>query len=104
LLVDRLPMMVGFVGRFAPRETRPATETTIVVTTSDPERRFELELGDNLELRPGDDGAVTVGELTLPAEALLRLTAGRLKAGREAGATVTGALSLGDLRRVFPGY
>src|SRR4029079_19566480 len=34
LLVDRLPMMVGFVGQFTPRETRPAEDTTIAVTTS----------------------------------------------------------------------
>jgi uncharacterized protein (TIGR03083 family) len=104
LLLDRLSRMVGFVGRHTPRDTRPMVDTTIAVTTSDPERRFELELGDNLVLRPSDDGAVTAGELTLPAEALLRLTAGRLKDGREAGATVTGSLSLADLRRAFPGY
>ena len=36
LLVDRLPMMVGLIGRFTPRETRPAEDTTITVTTSAP--------------------------------------------------------------------
>jgi uncharacterized protein (TIGR03083 family) len=103
LLVDRLPMMVGFVGRFTPRETRPAHDTTIKVTTSDPERHYELELGDHLELRPAAGGS-SEGELTLPAEALLRLTAGRLPPGREARASITGTLTLHQLRTAFPGY
>jgi uncharacterized protein (TIGR03083 family) len=103
LLVDRLPMMVGFIGRFTPRETRPANDTTITVTTSNPERHYELELGDDADLRPASDGS-TAGELTLPAEALLRLAAGRLAPGREAGASITGALTLDELRTAFPGY
>jgi uncharacterized protein (TIGR03083 family) len=103
LLVDRLPMMVGFVGQFTPRETRPATDTTVTVTTSQPERNYELELGDAADLRPAS-GQATAGTVDLPAEALLRLAAGRLPPDRERGATATGALSLDDLRRAFPGY
>jgi uncharacterized protein (TIGR03083 family) len=103
LLVDRLPMMVGMIGRFTPRETRPARDTTITVTTSQPERHYELELGDNVDLRPGS-GTPTAGALVLPAEALLRLTAGRLKPGREGGASITGDLTLDQLRVAFPGY
>ena len=103
LLVDRLPMMVGFVGQFTPRDTRPDVDTTISVGTSAPARRFELELGEQAELRPAE-GAATAGELALPAGALLRLTSGRLPAGHEHGATVTGPLTLDDLRRAFPGY
>jgi len=103
LLIDRLPMLVGFVGQFTPRDTRPDADTTIAVVTSAPERRFELELGERAELRPAGDAA-TAGELALPAEALLRLASGRLPADREHGARVTGALTLDDLRRAFPGY
>jgi uncharacterized protein (TIGR03083 family) len=103
LLVDRLPMMVGFVGRFTPRETRPAETRTIAVTTSAPARRYELELGDTLDLRPAS-GAAAAGELTLPAEALLRLAAGRLHPDQQNGAGITGALTLDDLRKAFPGY
>jgi uncharacterized protein (TIGR03083 family) len=103
LLIDRLPMMVGLIGRFTPRETRPAQDTTITVTTSDPERHYELDLGDNLDLRPLS-GRATAGGLLLPAEALLRLAAGRLPPGREAGASITGALTLDALRTAFPGY
>ncbi|MDQ1425090.1 MAG: hypothetical protein QOD72_2588, partial [Acidimicrobiaceae bacterium] len=103
LLVDRLPMMVGFIGRFTPRETRPKNDTTITVTTSDPERQYELELGDLADLREVAGGPAA-GELILPAEALLRLTAGRLAPGREAGAAITGALTLQQLRTAFPGF
>ena len=52
LLIDRLPMMVDFVGQFTPRETRPAEDTTIAVDTSEPVRRFELELGTGADLSP----------------------------------------------------
>lgn len=104
LLVDRLPMMVGFVGRFTPRETRPAEATTVSIATSDPTRRFVLELGDDLELRPAD-GEDADGELAIPAEALLRLAAGRLRPDRRSGdVEPAGALSLADLRSAFPGY
>jgi uncharacterized protein (TIGR03083 family) len=103
LLVDRLPMMVGFIGRFTPRETRPAGDTTITVTTSEPDRRFELELGENVELRSAS-GETAAGALKLPAEALLRLAAGRLPPEREAGASISGALTLDQLRTAFPGF
>jgi uncharacterized protein (TIGR03083 family) len=103
LLIDRLPMMVELMGRRTPRETRPAEATTIGVTTWDPDRQFELELGDGIELRPSAGGP-TAGDLRLPAEALLRLAAGRLPTDRDAGASVTGVLTLDDLRTAFPGY
>jgi uncharacterized protein (TIGR03083 family) len=103
LLVDRLPMMIGFVGRFTPRETRPPGDTTISVTTSSPARSFELELGERVDLRPAT-GTATDGELTLPTEALVRLAAGRLASDREHGARATGALTLDQLRTAFPGY
>jgi uncharacterized protein (TIGR03083 family) len=103
LLVDRLPMMVGLIGRFTPRETRPAGDTTITVTTSAPARQYELELGDVVDLRPAT-GTAASGALTLPAEALVRLAAGRLPPDREHGTTATGALTLDQLRRAFPGY
>jgi uncharacterized protein (TIGR03083 family) len=105
LLIDRLPFMVGLIGRFAPRETRPAETATITVETAEPTRRFELELGDSAELRPVDGDSTTSGALAIPAEALLRLVAGRLRPDRPSGdVEPSGALSLADLRRAFPGY
>jgi len=105
LLIDRLPFMVGMVGRFTPRETRPPEPTTIAIDTTDPPRQYELELGDSAALRPADGDGSTSGSLAIPAEALLRLVAGRLRADHPAGdVEPTGALSLADLRRAFPGY
>jgi uncharacterized protein (TIGR03083 family) len=105
LLIDRLPFMVGLIGRFAPRETRPAETATITVDTAEPTRRYELELGDSAELRPVDGDSTASGSLAIPAEALLRLVAGRLRPDRPSGdIEPSGALSLADLRRAFPGY
>ena len=73
------------------------------MTTSAPERHYELELGDNVDLRAPSRPS-TAGDLVLPAEALLRLAAGRLAPGREGGASITGALTLDELRAAFPGY
>ncbi len=107
LLIDRLPTMVGLIGRYTPRDTRPADDVTIAVTTTHPDRSFELELGEHAELRATSisRSAQGAGELTLPAGALLRLTAGRLRPDRPSGdLQPTGPLSLDDLRRAFPGY
>ncbi|VVJ22149.1 Uncharacterised protein [Amycolatopsis camponoti] len=58
-----------------------------------------------------DDGVTVVDHLeapsatfTGPAEALVRLISGRLKAPYDQGVTVEGSVSLDDLRRVFPGF
>lgn len=102
-LVDRLPSMIALLGSFMPRDTRPPGETSIAVATDEPPRRFVLELGERLALH-AEATRATAGTLTLPAEALVRLTAGRLPPDREHGATVSGPVSLDDLRRAFPGY
>lgn len=105
LLVDRLPVVVGLLRRFAPRDTRPVNDTTISVATTSPTRRFLLNLGDAAELRPAGPEPGPDGHVELPAEAFIRLTAGRLKPGRpSADVTPAGALTLDDLRRAFPGY
>ena len=105
LLIDRLPMMVSMIGHFMPRETRPAEDVTIAVTTTAPDRRFELELGERCELRPVESPAGSSGDLVIPTEALLRLMAGRLKPGRpSADVEPTGGLTMPQLHTAFPGY
>jgi uncharacterized protein (TIGR03083 family) len=105
LLVDRLPAMVVLIGHFTPRETRPAEPATIRITTTEPARELVLALGDDVELRPATGGDAVDGELELPAEALLRLTAGRLRPDRPSGdVEPSGRLSRVDLRRAFPGF
>jgi uncharacterized protein (TIGR03083 family) len=105
LLIDRLPMMVAMIGRFTPRDTRPAEAVTVSVETFDPARRFALELGEAVALGPADRADRYDGALAIPSEALLRLTAGRLRPDRPSGdVQPSGTLTLADLRRAFPGY
>ncbi|OLF14391.1 hypothetical protein BLA60_04510 [Actinophytocola xinjiangensis] len=58
-----------------------------------------------------DDGVTVVDHLESPSatfdgpvEAFVRLISGRLKAPYDKGVTVEGAVTLDDLRRVFPGF
>jgi uncharacterized protein (TIGR03083 family) len=103
LLLERQVRMVSMLARFSPRENRPTQTTVITVETRDPERQFELELGDGMDLRPAT-GAATSGRLALPGETLVRMIMGRLRPPDDARVTVTGPLSLADLRRAFPGF
>ena len=71
--------------------------------TTDPNRVLGLVLGQSVSL---GDAPTDVGDvLTIPAEALLRLLAGRLdEAHTPDTVTITsGVVTLEQLRRVFPG-
>jgi hypothetical protein len=78
--------------------------SVIQVTTTDPATQLTLHLNDpvSLDYGPADNSD---GTLTLPAEAWLRLLAGRLSPQyTPEGIETTGAASLETLRQVFPGY
>ena len=94
LLVDRLPMMVGFMGKQAP------APVTVAVTTTSPERAFTLDTG-GVTLAPAGVADAPTASLALPAEALLRLVYGRL--GDEPGLRASG-VTIGELKSVFPGF
>ncbi len=106
LLVDTLPQ---FVGRLGPPAGSPRR---VLVSTTRPERRLLLVAGDTVELHPvGDDdhaGADTEAEaggashLGLPAEAFIRLVAGRMDP--QHSPAVEGDADLDALRRLFPGF
>lgn len=91
-----------FAGFFAKPIGRPAT---VAVHTTSPERSFGLNVGETVTVTdepPSDPDAV----LTTPAEWWLRLVVGR-HAPEHTPTTVklTGnAVTLDDLRRVFPGF
>ena len=77
----------------------------IGVRTLNPDRDYVLEItteGGNLtEGAPND----IVASLSLPAEAFVRLTLGRLDSEHTpVDVEIAQAASLNDLRRVFPGY
>ena len=99
IVLDRLPLFVGFFAKPSGRALR------IGIRTLAPDRDYVLELttdgGSLVEGVSGDTDASVV----LTAEAFVRLTSGRLAPKyTPADVEVTGAVSLDDLRTVFPGY
>jgi uncharacterized protein (TIGR03083 family) len=96
--IGPLAFLLGFAGKPAELDG-PATLT---VRTTSPDMTLGLTLAEQTLLTGAPERSD--GELHLPAEALPRLLTGRLRNADEArGARVDGAVSLDDLRRVFPG-
>lgn len=104
-LVDLVPgplsFLIGFIGRPNALTSPPVT---LRIETSDPQRVLGLTLGETIGFSAPSESADVV--LAIPAEAWLRLLTGRLDAAHTPGfVTVTGeAVTLDDLRRVFPGF
>ena len=96
LLIDSLGMMAGFAGR------PTGVERTIRVGTSAPTRRLQLALQPAAVSLSADDPTGTA-DLELPAEALIRLVAGRLDPDHTPAVNDPDS-NLDELRRVFPGY
>jgi hypothetical protein len=95
------PSLIAWIAKPDPLNGRYAV---IAVTTTEPASVFALRLQAPVSV-DFDVPEQPDGTLTLPAEAWLRLAAGRL-AARYTPATVaaTGAADLDLLRQVFPGY
>jgi uncharacterized protein (TIGR03083 family) len=94
LVIDNLDLIARFTGK-------PTGDTvTIAVATTEPDRRFEIELTPETVTfgRPAD---TTPADLELPAEAFARLVYGRFDAAFTPGGDHAAALDI--LRRVFPG-
>ena len=95
LVVDNLSLIARFSGH------PDGQDRTIAIRTTDPERNVALVLSpDGVELGPGESEQAP--ELELPAEALSRLTYGRLDPDHTPAFTGDAAL-LDTLRAVFPG-
>ncbi len=102
LLIDRAGILIGYIGHPDVIEPRPVT---LEVVTQAPTRQIGLELADKTALVDPPVAADQAGRVSLPAEAFLRLVAGRLTPEHTpAGITVDGPIGLDQLRRVFPGY
>jgi uncharacterized protein (TIGR03083 family) len=99
LVLTQLPMFAGFFAKAT------GTTGTVRIITTEPDRTYTLELGaDACSLTEGEIGAPST-TVTMPAESLIRLTAGRLSAAHTPASVVAqGPVSLDDLRQVFPGY
>lgn len=92
LLIDTVPRLAGFIGKKAP------APVAIAVTVTGPERAFTLDTGGVSVLPAGAE--TTTATLALPAEAFIRLIAGRLD--DEAELTTSG-VTLAELKSVFTG-
>jgi uncharacterized protein (TIGR03083 family) len=98
LVLDGLDRMVGIGSKPSP------VELTIDVQTTEPTRRFGLELDSTgARLTEGTPENATAS-LALPAEALVRLVYGRLDPDHTPAAVVAEGVELTDLRTVFPGF
>ena len=96
VLVELLAGPLGFMLGYSAKPAELATPASVAIP------------GAGLVL---DDAVTMVNHLESPtatfdgpAEAFIRLLSGRLKAPHDTGVTVTGNVTLDDLRRVFPGY
>ncbi|MGB6162555.1 MAG: maleylpyruvate isomerase family mycothiol-dependent enzyme [Pseudonocardiaceae bacterium] len=101
LLLDRLGMLIGFLGH---SDALDGKLMTLAVRTVEPDRSFGLDLRDAVTLV--DTPQQPAGVLDAPAEAWLRLAAGRL-APQHTPPTLrlaSDAVTLDELRRVFPGF
>ena len=93
--------LLGWIGKSDQLAGRHAV---IQVTTTGPASVFALRLGDRISV-DSDVPERPDGTLALPAEAWLRLVAGRLAPRYTPDeVSATGAADLELLRRVFPGY
>jgi uncharacterized protein (TIGR03083 family) len=96
LIVDTLPMMTRFAGK------PTGADRDLSIRTVAPDRTFALALRpDGVTLSPSDP--VDEPDLELPADALIRLVAGRLDPDHTP-AGIVGASHLDELRQVFPGF
>ena len=101
LLIDRLADRVGRLGR-GPKPA--AAPVVIAVSTTDPERSFVLNLGEE-EVTLAAGSVDSEARLSIPAEAFIRLIYGRLDADHTPAATnISGPVTLEELRSLFPGF
>ncbi len=100
-LIDRAGLLLGWISKPDAIGDRSAT---INVATTEPDRAFGVRITDKVELI--DAAADADAVLTAPAEAWLRLTAGRLAPAHTPTGVVlsAGPITLDELRRVFPGF
>ncbi|MGH3785712.1 MAG: maleylpyruvate isomerase family mycothiol-dependent enzyme [Pseudonocardiaceae bacterium] len=101
LLLDPVAMLIGFLGHSDALDGR---QVTLAVRTTEPNRSFGFDLRDAVSLV--DTPAQPAGVLDTPAEAWLRLAAGRLAPQHTPPAVqlTSETITLDDLRRVFPGF
>jgi uncharacterized protein (TIGR03083 family) len=103
---DAAGLALGFITQLGGMIGKPqGQDLRVHVTTEHPERHFQLAVGaDGVSVTPaGPEAADGEASLSLPAEAFVRLLAGRLDAQHPVDLEARG-VDLNDLRQVFPGF
>ena len=107
LAPDATALLIDMVDQVAGRSAEPDGKPRKVrVSTTDPERQFILETGEEVTLTPSDGNAAPepgLSELRLPAEGLIRLVYGRMDEAHTPPAETAG-VELGELRQIFRGF
>jgi MDMPI C-terminal domain len=112
LLIDNVP------GFLAPRLGKPLDQPfSVRITTTDPARDYLLTSGDSVTMTDWPNGDAASGQaasgqaaggdvphVTMPAEALLRLSYGRLDPEHTPASVSGDTEALDRLRLIFPGF
>jgi uncharacterized protein (TIGR03083 family) len=108
LLIDNVPQFL------APRLGKPQGEPFAArIRTSEPDRDYLLTASDAVSMAdwPGEGGTGNAGdaaagasEISMPAEALLRLAYGRLDPAHTPAQVKADPADLDRLRKIFPGF
>jgi uncharacterized protein (TIGR03083 family) len=105
---DAVDLLIDNVAQFlAPRLGKaPAEPFAVRITTTSPHRDWLLATADTVIVTdyPENGPDVPVGEIALPAEALLRLAYGRLDPGHTPATVRADPADLSQLRGIFPGF
>ncbi len=102
LLIDNVPQFLA--ARLAKPPEQPFR---LRIRTSEPDRDYLLDAGEKVTMTDwpaGGAGEEGVAELASPAEALLRLAAGRLDPMRTPASVTGDPADLDRLRAIFPGF
>jgi uncharacterized protein (TIGR03083 family) len=98
IVVGNLALVAQYTGQ---KRSEPLS---VEVRTFAPERAFHLDLGPGgVALSPSYDDTAAAAELTLPAEAFVRLVYGRLDPGHTPRSVTATGVDLDLLRKTFPG-
>jgi uncharacterized protein (TIGR03083 family) len=103
---DAVDLLIGGLPLLAARSGRPSDPAyTVRIRTTDPVRDLVVTTSDPVVLAPADPSADYDGEVSLPAEAFVRLVYGRLDIAHTPPLVEeTGTRGLADLRETFPGF
>ena len=103
LLIDNVPQFL------APRLGKPQERPFAArIRTTGPDRDYLLTAAEAVSMTDwpgdGDTGAAAASEISMPAEALLRASYGRLDADHTPAQTQAAPADLDRLRKIFPGF